>query len=224
MAGRLVPEKNPEITGAFEVRDRSDVLRVLRRMVDRRATVALYDAGGQVVRALAETLSASGLTLQLEPDQNDSPVLLADQITLVSLVDDVKVQGEIRGPLATHPPGVLHLTFPTVLVRLQRRNGFRVRIPRAEPAFLYTSDQKYPVLDLSVRGVGLEPIGALPIVGAVWSGCRLRLGLQVLPATVVVRFTDRDRIGCAFQSLAVRIEQELGRRVMELDRLWMRGR
>jgi hypothetical protein len=223
-SGRLAPETDRTITEPFEVRDRAGVLRELRRMVDRESPIVIYAPDGQSARAHPIDLSPSALTLAIEAEDAGSPALRAKELVLVALVDDVKVQGEIRGPLHPDGEGVVRLVLPEVLVRLQRRAGYRVRIPGSEPSFLHVRDERYPVLDLSVRGVGVEPLGAPPPVGQVWSACRLRLGLQVLPVSVVVRYVDRDRIGCSFTGVDRRVEQELGRRVMDLDRLWMRTR
>lgn len=224
MVGRLAPERDPDVTSPFEVRDPAGVLRELRRMVDRGAEVVLVDDRGGAVTAHPIRLAPTALHLALHPEHVDTPVLSAPSLTLVSLVDEVKIQGELPGPFVADRAGVLVLDLPRTVVRLQRRGGYRVRIPDTEPAFLAAGEARYPVLDLSVRGIGLDPIGPLPMLGERWPRCRLRIGLQVLPVDLHVRYVDRDRIGCAFDPLPRNIEQELGRRVIDLERVWMRAR
>lgn len=222
--GRLQPETDRELTASFELRDRAGVVRELRRMVGRGSEVALVDVAGQVVEARPTALEAAALVLSVDPAHADSPVLSAPSLTLVSLVDDVKVQGEVRGPLRPDASGRVRVAIPDRMVRLQRRDGFRVRIPESEPSFLFTNHAKYAVLDVSVAGVGLEPTGEAPLRGERWPHCRLRLGMLVLPVDLIVRHVHLDRLGCAFDAPGGAVQRQLGRHVMELERMWMRAR
>lgn len=224
---RLVPDRSEDLHRYAE-RDPTAITQNLRRMIDGRAPVAIFDGDGGSALGRAVMTLGQDLVVELDIEDLDSPVLGSPWLTVVALVHDVKVQFEVRGPLvpAVSPDRVL-LPLPDRLHRLQRRGGFRVRPPTSDPSVLHLGQGGRPirVLDVSVLGLGLwwPADTPMPWVGERWAGCRLRLGLQLLACDLVIRNTmprsnGGGRVGCAFETMPREQERQLERAVMDLER------
>lgn len=142
-----------------------------------------------------------GLWLDVGPDENDNNLLLnSEDITLVTMHIGAKVQFKCHHPqvaiFASHP--AFHFPLPEQIVRLQRRDYFR--LPTSGDAPLKCVIPPLPtqspqvseitIMDISVGGIALvcrEQNVALE-AGAIYPDCRIDLpGIGTLIVTIQVR-------------------------------------
>lgn len=129
--------------------------------------------------------------------------------------------------------------LPRFIVRLQRREFFRIATPRAKPVLLAMrlapegKELEYPIHDLSVAGCGLSA-GSVPAevhVGLSVPGCRFLLPdahkTQVV-ATGTVRHgtvlsghhgSHQCRIGLQFEGLEASVEHSIQRYIAQVEHL-----
>jgi c-di-GMP-binding flagellar brake protein YcgR len=152
--------------------------------------------------------------------------LLADQLILTAMVDKVKIQFTLSKLAETRSSGraAFSAALPDKVLRLQRREYFRLSTPIAKPVKFVTTIKRpdgsallveASLLDISGGGVGLMASPALAALlprGGMLTDCKMTLpdeGLLVANLCVRNKFdvTTRGgsryvRVGCEFMALA----------------------
>ncbi len=231
--------ESPELE-RFRVYARVEIVALLARLRDQRVQMTAYfdDAPG------------FALTLPLSVDEEEDAVVfdaLADaeararllasrRIVFVGFLDHVKVQfsADTATSCDFEDGPAFQVPLPESLLRLQRRDFFRVAPPSSRPATClvpYGEDgkqyEKLRVLDLSVGGTALLTYPEkfeLP-TGQVIENCTLDLpGVGSVAASVIVRQVSavkRDdnarRAGCEFIDMAPQARMLLQRYVNRIE-------
>jgi c-di-GMP-binding flagellar brake protein YcgR len=211
----------------YQVRGRLEVLTLLRGLIAQHALVTAHgDGGGFFVTALlAVDERADRLVLDYGVDAAlTERVLRSRSLVFVTQLDHVRIQFSADGMERVEHEGLAAFTvpIPATVTRLQRREHYRLRIPRGRPILCDVTlpaegaapeasprEAALPVFDLSCGGLSLVgwPDGHRPQPGLELPGARVRLAdLGVLEADLRVvhvqgtigRGAGVGRFGCRF--------------------------
>ena len=213
----------------YLLHSRSEILAVLRSLVQKGALITVYFNQGKsflLTSLLALSSDNQGLVLDLGSNaEMNERALQAEKLILTAVVDKVKIQFSLTGLKATQHQGRSAFAgdVPETLLRLQRREYFRLSTPIANPIRLSTTIRHVdgsalqvtlPLLDISGGGVGLMVAtdqAQLLERGDTLNDCRLMLpdeGLLVTSLCVRNMFdvTTRNgtryvRVGCEYQGM-----------------------
>ena len=213
----------------YLLHSKAEIVAALRSLIQRRALVSAYiEPGRGFLLTSLLNLEADTGTLLLDwgrDDEINRQALSATQLILSAEVDKVKVQFTLSNLLETRLGGrpAFLAALPDKVLRLQRREYFRLSTPIAKPVKFVTTIQRVDgstlvaeasLLDFSGGGVGLmatPSLAALLPSGTVLSDCKMTLpdeGLLVGKLCVRNKFdvTTRGgaryvRVGCEFLNL-----------------------
>ncbi len=228
----------------FSVSQRAEIVFVLKQIMQNTQLVSAYMDGGadfallSVLDVMPETAE---VVLDVSPDAAANKRLLAARkVLLVTSHDQVKVKfttSDIREVLYKGRPA-LRIPLPDSLVRIQRREHYRIATPISNPLMctLPLPDRgadmqaEAIVLDISIGGVALmdkhDAIGFK--IGDVFENCRIGLpevGTLVVSLKVCTSFDTPlrnglrlRRCGCQFLNLLPSTESLVQRYILFLER------
>ena len=214
----------------YLLHSKSEILAVLRALIQKGSMITVhFDQGRSFLLTSIIALSADHREFILDigsDDQMNRRALLADKLIFTTLIDKVKVQFSLNKLAQTQSDGRLAFLakVPETLLRLQRREFFRLSTPVANPVKLCTTitcadasvrQIDLPLMDISGGGVGLiAPPDQAELFqrGDTLGDCKIMLPDEgLLVATICVRnlfeVTTRTgshfvRIGCEFIGLS----------------------
>ena len=218
-----------DIFGQFLMENPREIAFYLDLLAKRHSILTAYINEGQqfFLTSIVAIDQAAG-TLFLDPSnalENNASAQAARQITLVTSLDRVKMQMRLPSLKAgtQQGQGVLTTPIPKALLRLQRREFFRLEPPLATPLRCQLAtkgaDGKAQTLELAlsdISGGGLSLIAATEMAhhfprDALFQNCRLEIpGEGVIQVNLRVRKTfeisghsgeHNLRIGCEFVNL-----------------------
>jgi len=249
MAGEERQARSPESLFTeeelnFLVTAPAAVAQILRAAMERSAMVTVYaDASGQfAITSILEVVPESGRLLFDLPAQPEVAAALqrTDTATFVTMHDGIKIKFQVRSPATAIFGGrpALAASLPTEVVRLQRREAFRVACPLSRPvrcAIPYAKAGKadkaeLAVLDISQGGVALlnmhPQLTLAP--GNVYESCTISMpeigvfgtALEVRSAHEVTLKNGQVtmRAGCRFVNPDPSAQAMVHRLVMRLER------
>ena len=241
------PEASPELPSEpderFTVRDPQEMRFVLRRIQENGQSITAYIDGGPdfvLTFLLSVQPEFKYLVLERGPDGPAFKRLLrASRALLVTSHEQVKVKFFVRDmrQIVHEGRAALRAAMPPWLLRIQRREHFRIATPIARPilctVFLNeeTPDLQADavILDLSIGGVALmDNNGALRFrLGERHQGCRIALpetgnltvDLEVRSVYETPLRNGRSfrRCGCKFINLQPAAESMIQRYIMQLE-------
>lgn len=173
----------------FEVRAQAEIVHILRHAIERRALISVYRAGGAdiALTTLLEVDPERDEMLFDVPQREGQAARLADAVplTFVTSEQGIKIRFQVAGAAVRlyeeHPALVSPL--PRVLLRLQRREFFRISTPLTDPPLCAIPHSgvdpgaELAVLNVSLGGVALmdqHPTLHLD-TGQQYQGCRITL-------------------------------------------------
>lgn len=219
-----------EIYGKYMLSTPIDVLFVLRSMIKRNCTATVYfDQGKSFFLTWILALTPDEKNLVLDPASDagiNRLALRAPRLTVTANLDSVKIQFQLKGLKEASHEGrpALIGPVPSELLRLQRREYFRLVPPVADPLHCHVpvrgSDgssvhtQDLTLADISGGGLGLmvpSNSGEYFQPGTVFKDCRLQLPEEnamavalkvcsIFPVTTKSGYTFL-RAGCEFVGL-----------------------
>lgn len=232
-----VPEQSPpqfeleqsDDYSQYLLHSKSEIVAVLRSLVQKGALITVYfDQGNSFLLTSMIALNPDTQSFVLDLGSNEEMngrALLAKKLILTTVVDKVKIQFSLSGLAATQYDGrgAFLGAIPEALLRLQRREYFRLSTPIANPIKLAATIRRadnsalqvnLPLLDISGGGVGLMVAtdqAQLLERGEILNDCKLMLpdeGLLVTSLCVRNMFdvTTRSgtryvRVGCEYVGL-----------------------
>ncbi len=225
---------------------RTEILAVLRSLIQKAALITVhFDQGKSFLLTSMLTLSDDGESYLLDlgaDEEMNRKALLAKKLILTALVDKVKIQFHVDSLSLGRFEGSQAFVgkCPAVLLRLQRREFFRLPSPLASPVTMSTVIQRLdgsamnielPVFDISGGGVGLmasDDIARLLPCGKRLTNCRIKLSNEeLLVVDLVVRntfdATTRNghrfiRTGCEFIDIPAARLNMLQRYIIRIER------
>ena len=225
----LIELENAADYSSYLLHSSSEILSVLRTLIQKGALITVYFDQGRAF--LLTSL------IDLYPDRNElvfdlgsntemnQRALAADRLIFTTQIDKVKIQFRLGklSPTQFEGRSAFRGEMPDALLRLQRREYFRLSTPIASPVQIAVALQRddgsrlsaeLPLFDISGGGVGLmapPDLSALFRRGEVLRECRINLPNEgLVSATVCVRnafdVTARSgahhvRVGCEFVDL-----------------------
>ncbi len=221
--------EQPDDYSQYLLHSRSEIVAVLRLLVQKGALITVYfDQGKSFLLTSMIALNPDTQSFILDLGSNEEMnrrALLAKRLILTTVVDKVKIQFSVGGLAALQYDGRSAFIgdIPETLLRLQRREYFRLSTPIANPIKLAATIRRadnsalqvnLPLLDISGGGVGLMVAtdqAQLLERGETLHECKLMLpdeGLLVTSLSVRNMFdvTTRSgtryvRVGCEYVGL-----------------------
>lgn len=236
------PQARPEPETAdceqFFTYARREIIGVMEDIIGRGALVTAYYAGGEecfVTSLLHLNPEFEELVLDHAPAEAQNQRLLESRdITFVTFVDQIKVQFHAQRAEATTWDGkpALRIRLPDALLRLQRRNFYRVPAARNAPLMCEIplpagGAARFVVGDISVGGVAVIAGPAQPgfTAGTVFHNCKIELpghGSFLTALEIRNNGTAGDprgcRYGCQFLNLAGPVVSLIQRYINQLER------
>lgn len=224
----------------YRVTHKQEILRLLRGIADARALVAVYWDPHQdpVLSSLLVVDPQRGdLVLEQGPSHLTSNRLLESaSVVCATTFEKVHIQFDGAHPQAVSHEGrpALRLDFPAELLRMQRREYYRLTTSVVKPVkCLINQDGKFvdtTVVDISVGGLGILSMaeGVEIKAGDAYHGCRIALpnageyavSLQVCTTYELTLKNGKTslRAGCQFIDLPPSVETEIQRYINRVDR------
>lgn len=230
----------------YLLRGRTDILFNLRGLIQKRAMLSAFiDASADSFLTAIVALSADENQLVLDAASDETinrRVEAAEQLICVTQLDRIKIQFAARGIQRIQHEGhdAFRVQVPEVMLRLQRREYFRLTAPSAHsltcliPITIGGEHREISVeasvLDISGGGISIT----IPSEGMVvepdmeFGNCRLMLpetGAIVTSLRVrnLFRITNRDgsitlRAGCEFTHLSSAMASTIQRYILKVER------
>lgn len=191
---------NAEHYAEFLIRNASEIMSVLRRIRDQRMLLNVFIDGGphRFVSAILDA-GPRGIVLDASADERlNTHAIASDVLTCAAQLDGVRIQFDVPGAAAVlyEKLPALHAKLPTGMLRLQRRDTYRMSVPLHSPVgCVVTYHPKLPeglapdapppeprvssprVVDISMDGIALVfQEDELPLsVGMELPDCKLSL-------------------------------------------------
>lgn len=230
----------------YLLRGRTDILFNLRGLIQKRAMLSAFiDASADSFLTAIVALSADENQLVLDAASDETinrRVEAAEQLICVTQLDRIKIQFAARGIQRIQHEGhdAFRVRVPDVMLRLQRREYFRLTAPSAHsltcliPMIIGGEQREISVeasvLDISGGGLSITipSEGMLVEPDMEFGNCRLMLpetGAIVTSLRVrnLFRITNRDgsitlRAGCEFTHLSSAMASTIQRYILKVER------
>jgi c-di-GMP-binding flagellar brake protein YcgR len=230
------PEADGPAHEAFRLRAGVEVANLLKDIVARRLLLTLYYGADRfIVSTLLAADARAGVTLDAAQDPATTRAMAASPaLTAVTFVDQIKTQFTLRQARETTHTGrpALSAPLPDSILRLQRRDSYRVAPPRAASITLSVplpgrASATFALGDLSVGGAAVlagPPVREF-VPGAIFQDCELtlpdhgaiRLALEIRNQRP--NGAERDlRYGCRFHNLAGTVASVIQRVINDLQK------
>jgi c-di-GMP-binding flagellar brake protein YcgR len=221
-------DTNEDAYSKYLLFSRAEILYVLRAITQKGSLVTVtFDAGNQFFLTSLLTLSSDGNWLYFDPGSDQAVnqrALKASRLAITTTLDKVKIQFSVDGLHTSefHDRPAFAAKTPETLLRLQRREYYRLSTPIAAPLTCRfslpdgapTKRHEGSVVDISGGGIGLSlPTADTAIfpTGTLLKDCRIELpeeGLLETELCVRNAFTvsaksgiQHARIGCEYVDL-----------------------
>ncbi len=221
--------------------DTTEILHVLRTLQKKRLFVCAYfgTQGGfasTTVVGIDEARQLLYLDYSNQPSQNRA-MLAANRLVCVSTLDKIKIQfvceNTVDGMWEGHP--ALQVPLPRKMLKLQRRDYYRLTLPRATPLICTIAlDDQHKIgvslVDISLGGVGIinYPSEVNLHSGQIYENCKIVLpdvgtlivDLQIKNCFEVTLKNNQvsHRSGCQFLRLPPSMQNMIQRYINKLER------
>jgi c-di-GMP-binding flagellar brake protein YcgR len=229
----------------YLLHSKKEILFILRAMLDRGSLITVYfNQGNDFILTSLLSISAEGNAMLLDPGSNaemNRKALASDKLVFIATHDKVKIQFTVNGLRNSEFEGrpAFRATLPDTLLRLQRREYYRLTAPIAHPLKcsipLKLADGSNTVLEaavIDISGGGLAvmapPSGVEFETDHLFENCRIVLPeVGTVTATLRVRsifeFTLRSgakvrRSGCEFINLPGHMLTLIQRYIIRVER------
>lgn len=234
------PELGTENQSLYQVNSRREIISLLQGIQNQRQliTMVINDGAEVVVTSILDIDDKKNIVyIDCAPNPLiNQRVIEADDIEFESALDKVQISfaaSDVRNCIQDGQPA-LCMPIPKVLIRLQRREYFRVNTPAGHPVYckipLDTGECAVSMVDISGGGVALldEKRMLDTKIGHEYQNCQIELPENgTLKVTLRVRNmqdfslangkTNR-RIGCEFVNMAPAMLTMVQRYIMQLER------
>lgn len=227
----------------YLVHNRLEIVRVLRGLAQRRDLVsAFFNAGNELLLTSVLEVDPDNNTLFLDFSGNqtvNNRILASEKIIFVSSLDGVKIQWVSTHIDADSFEGgdAFRVAVPDQLLRLQRREYYRLTTPIIRPLIckIPLADEQVidvALVDISAGGIGViisQPANTPPFEkGALFPNCKIELpGIGLVEVTLRVQSTweitlkngnKSLRAGCEFVDMRSGMQSMIQRYIIKLER------
>ncbi|HEX4598266.1 MAG TPA: flagellar regulator YcgR PilZN domain-containing protein, partial [Burkholderiaceae bacterium] len=233
------PEAEAPALERYWLYSKFEIETLIARVCDERLPMTVYwGSNGQF--AVTQIMKVDAVHNELHFDMPNTPqqqyqLLEASELTFVAFIESIKLQFTLEAPRRSSDSGypTFHCAMPDRVLRLQRREYYRVRTPDAVSASClvpYSGDraqyESLRVLDVSVGGLAMlaYPRHFDPSQGTVIDRCYLDLpGVGTVTVRLRVAHVEAShdelsrRCGCEFIDLSPQARMMLQRYVHRID-------
>ncbi|MEW5893848.1 MAG: flagellar regulator YcgR PilZN domain-containing protein [Pseudomonadota bacterium] len=229
-----------EDLGRYTLRDAVEIERILRKMLTDKTIVTIHAGGGEdfLLTTLVGINPNTGfIYFDRGPDERINELLLAsEKSTVTAMLNQVRIQFSVGRFERAKYSGeiVLKTKLPATLLRVQRREFYRLATPLTDPVKCWinlpSGTLKVVVTDISVGGIGVlyPPSGIRLVAGEIHHGCRLALpdaaeAVVSLKVCSTYKETMKNglitlRAGCQFVNLPAPVETAIQRYILKIER------
>lgn len=230
----------------YFVRGRQYVRQILQELIDAHALLSVHLLpGGLSFISTVITLSEDDGWVFLDASPNETihrRSLGAESMLCVTQLHKIRVQFHLssitEAPVNGRP--ALAAPIPGEILRLQRRDAYRLQVPLSHRLFCVLpalehpqNNQKktleVPVVDISAGGLSIEVPASKtpPTVGDKFNSCHLHIGDAVINISLEIRNHGRRihadgkevlRLGCSFVGLPTQAETQIQRYIFQTER------
>lgn len=236
-----------EDVSPYQVHSRREIIVLLRAMKERNQLVSMQSEGGAeaVVTSVLEVDEESNIVVIDRAPSNivNQRILESDNVSFETVLDNIRIlffSSEVRECLYDNLPA-LYLPIPQSLVRLQRREHYRVPTPVATPLRCTItippddSDATGTTVVVTVKDISCGGIAIIDdkkvldnTIGRTYDRCRidipgsspLQVKLQVRNSADMTLTSGRSlrKLGCIFVDLPMPMLAAVQRYITKLER------
>lgn len=243
MASTL-PSLGTENQSPFQVESRREIISLLRGFKDQNQLISLMiNNGDEIFISSILDIDDSNNTVIIDcvpGEEANQHVVEASSVFFDGLLDRISIQFSSSRLQKTSFEGrpALQMPIPTHMIRLQRRENYRINTPVSNPVratIPITIDNtvehvKFSLVDISCGGIALLDDRRLLQTDnfMIYKECSVDIpGIDIIDLTLEVRNTQdltllngktNRRVGCAFTDLSSRTLATVQRYIMKLER------
>ena len=239
-----IPSLGTENQSPYQVESRREILALLKGFKEKNQLISMMINGGSevfITSVLHVDDTNNVLIIDSAPDnQANQRIIEATSVFFDGLLDRISIQfssSRVQRIQYENRPA-LQMPIPANLIRLQRRENYRINTPLSKPVKCHVpisvddvnQEYKFSLVDISCGGIALlddQHILELT-VGKNYSNCvidlpgveAIELGLQIRNGQELTLLNGKTtrRVGCAFYSLSSRDLTSVQRYIMKLER------
>lgn len=238
------PSLGTENQSPYQVESRREIIALLRGFREKNQLISMYINNGAeaFITSVLDVDDANNTVIIDSASSNEANqrIVEASQVFFDGLLDKISIQfssSKLQRTIFERRPALL-MPMPTTLIRLQRRENYRINTPISNPIKCLipievesiTQTGKFSLVDISCGGVAiLDDHRLLNIaIGTRYVDCQISLpGIGILETTLDVRNSQdltllngrtTRRIGCEFINLSSRTLASVQRYIMNLER------
>ncbi len=234
-----------EIDDNFRIHSEIDIIYILRGVMQHKSLITLYFNSRHsfiLTSILAVDIKKKEIIVDYGADtQPSQQILQAEKLTFVTSQNKVKIEfscNKIR-KISYEGKDAYAVKLPASLVRMQRRNHFRITTPITKPLICVipipsdetSANAEITLLDISCGGIAV--IDHHPIISfdpdCVFKDCQISLpDIGIITATIKVQNTYEvtlrnnltcKRAGCEFVALPTKMEAMIQRYIIKQEQI-----
>lgn len=209
----------------YAVTSRREILALLRNICERRSRILVQVAGHAVTWVTSAGCDAATLILDRAPSgEQNNRIMNADVVTFETSLDNIRIVFDSKRIRAVDYQGApaFALDLPERIIRLQRREFYRVATPVIYPVLVSIPVPKaaggdsvaFSLADISCGGICLldNELALGASVGRIYTRCKIELpdvgvvttGLQIRNSATTTLLNNRtnNRLGCQFVDMS----------------------
>ena len=228
----------------FQIESRREIISLLRGFKEQNQLISIMINGGSeiFISSILEVDDANNIVIfDSAPGDNANQLIVeASNVFFDGLLDRINIQFASSKLQRTTFEGrsALQMPIPANVIRLQRRENYRINTPVSNPVRVsipLTLNEnleiiKFSLVDISCGGVAvLDDKKVLDInPNVIYSECQIDIpGIDIIDLTLEIRNSQdlillngktNRRIGCAFIDLSSRTLATVQRYIMKLER------
>lgn len=227
----------------YEIYSQREITNILRHLAERNQLIQLQlkDGVGSTVTSILTVEENGGVIIDCAPDTHiNQRIVDSKQIAFETLLDNIRIMFDVPGAEVClyQDQSALRIPLPTVLVRLQRREFYRIPTPSATPLLcaIHIPDSdtarvvRLPLQNISGGGLALVDEQKLlnPTTGFIYPNCSIALpaGTKIVTALGIrnireITLTNGKtirRVGCQFVDLSSSMLNAVQRYITSLER------
>lgn len=241
---RNLPSLGTENQSPYQVESRREILALLKGFKEKNQLISMMINGGSevfITSVLHVDDANNLLIIDSAPDnQANQRIIEASAVFFDGLLDRISIQfssSRVQRIQYENRPA-LQMPIPASLIRLQRRENYRINTPVSKPVKCHipmlvdevSREHKFSLVDISCGGIALlDDQHVLEIaVGKNYEHCfidlpggdAIELSLQIRNSQELILLNGRTtrRVGCAFLNLSSRDLTSVQRYIMKLER------
>lgn len=241
---RNFPSLGTENQSPYQVESRREILALLKGFKEKNQLISMMINGGSevfITSVLHVDDANNLLIIDSAPDtQANQRIIEASSVFFDGLLDRISIQfssSRVQRIQFENRPA-LQMPVPINLIRLQRRENYRINTPVSKPVKCQIpividdlrKEHKFSLVDISCGGIALLDDQRIldMTVGKTYDNCiidlpgveAIELGLQIRNSQELILLNGRTtrRVGCAFFNLSSRDLTSVQRYIMKLER------